>query len=189
MPHTAPLIKMVQKIMWVEKEGNASRPSVMHAMDGLSPFFMLDLSEDEVASINDEADLLNQASLVSVKDLRLLKKRMKISVPESAEEFMLVLKRYANLLFVIFIPRCPLFKCGKEIILVLKDYSREARRKISVHTKGSILWIILLKSRQFGMGEVNILYEVTSMHEDLWAKKLSIHYSEMPSELMQNSLG
>jgi len=105
VPLTAPLIKMVQKRMWVGKEGNTSRQSIIHAIDGLSSFFMLDFLENEVASINDEEDLLNQASLVSVKYLRLFRRRIIFSVPELAEEFMLVLKRYANLLFVVFTQR------------------------------------------------------------------------------------
>ena len=47
-------------------------------MDGLSPFTMLDLDEGEVALLNDEQDLLNTDSLVSVEDLRLQRRKLKI---------------------------------------------------------------------------------------------------------------
>ena len=44
-------------------------PSLLHAMEGLSPFTMLDLSEDKEVLLNNEHDLITSASLVSVADL------------------------------------------------------------------------------------------------------------------------
>ena len=148
---------------------------------------MLDLSEDEVASINDEADLIEKATMVSVQDLRALKRKMKINIPVTSDEFVLLLKRYANLVFALFSKHSPLFKCVREVIEALKAYSREARRRMSIQTKGSILWIILLQARQFGLGEVHILFEFTTMHDDLRAKRSQITHSEVPSELLANS--
>ena len=58
---------------------------------------------------------------------------------------------------------------------------------MSMTTKGSILWIVLLQSRQFALGEVNLLCEFTTMHEDLRAKRASIMHSEMPIDLIANS--
>ena len=78
VPLTEPLLKMVHKRACVGKDGNVTRPSLLHAMEGLSPFMMLDLSEDEVATINNKADLIQRASLVSVQYLRGLKRHMKI---------------------------------------------------------------------------------------------------------------
>ena len=58
---------------------------------------------------------------------------------------------------------------------------------MTLNTKGSMLWIILLQSRQFALGEVNVLCEFTTMHEDLREKRADIHHSEMPLELILNS--
>ena len=188
VPLTEPLLKMVLKRAWVGKDGNVTRPSLLHAMEGLSPFMMLDLSEDEVAVINDEADLIQRASLVSVQDLRGLKRHMQISVPVAAEEFVLLLKRFGNLIYALFSSSSPLFKCMKEIINALMGYSREARRRMPMATKASILWIVLLQSRQFGLGELNILHEFSTMHEDLRAKRGQITHSEVPADLLANSM-
>ena len=79
-------------------------------MDGLSPFTMLDLNEDQVALLNDEQDLLNTASLVSISDLCVQRKKIMISIPAEADEFMVMLKRYANLLYAVFTETCPLYK-------------------------------------------------------------------------------
>ena len=66
VPMTYQLLKMIVKHSWTGKDGNINRPSLVHAMDGMSPFTMLDLNEDEVALLNDDQYLLNTASLVSV---------------------------------------------------------------------------------------------------------------------------
>ena len=85
-------------------------------MEGLSPFLMLDLSEDEVAAINDEADLLRDASLVSLKDLRQYRQKMKVCIPATADNFLLLLKRYANLLFALFSEDSSFFQCINQLI-------------------------------------------------------------------------
>ena len=58
---------------------------------------------------------------------------------------------------------------------------------MTLNTKGSMLWIILLQSRQFALGEVNVLCEFTTMHKDLRAKRAAIYHSDMPLELISNS--
>ena len=100
---------------------------------------------------------------------------------------MLMLKRYANLLYALFSEDCPMFNAIVAIIRVLNDLSCKARRRMSAATKGSILWILLLQLRQFALGEVNLLCKFTTMHEDLCAKCTSILHSKMPRELQANS--
>ena len=46
VPLTAPLLNMIIKKAWTGKDKNTNRPSLLHDMEGLSPFTMLDLSED-----------------------------------------------------------------------------------------------------------------------------------------------
>ena len=62
VPLTAPLLKTITKRAWTGKYGNMNIPSLLHAMDGLSPFTMLDLSKDEVAMLSNEDDLITSAS-------------------------------------------------------------------------------------------------------------------------------
>ena len=187
VPLTMQIIKMFVKRAWTGKDGNITRPTLLHAMEGLTPFAMQDLNEDEVAILNDESDLLDRASQVSVAELRGQQNKLKVSIPAEADDFMLMLKRFTNLLYAAFSETYPLFKAMVEIIRALKEFSREARKKMTSATKGSILWIVLLQARQFSLGEVNLLCEFTTMHEDLRAKRASILHSEMPHELLKNS--
>ena len=101
VPLTEPLIKMTQKRAWVGKGGNVNQPFLLHAMKGLSPFLMIDLSEDKVVSINDKTDLIQCTSLISMQDLRALKIKMQISILVAAEYFLLLLKK-SNLVFALF---------------------------------------------------------------------------------------
>ena len=46
VPLTSPLLNMIMKRAWTEKDGNVTRPSLLHAMEGLSPFRMLNPNVD-----------------------------------------------------------------------------------------------------------------------------------------------
>ena len=175
------------KPAWTVTDGNIIHPSLMHAVDGLSSFTMLDLNEDQVALLNDEQDLLNTASLVSIADLRGQRNKINISIPAKADEFMLMLKRCANLLYAVFTNSFSFFKALLKVIHALREFLREAHKRTTMLTKGSILWIVLLQFRQFALGEVNLLCEFTTMHEDLCDKRASILHSKMPSDLLTNS--
>lgn len=75
-----------------------------------------------------------------------------------------------------------------QIINLLKQFSRSAQESMSRKTKASILWIILLQSRQFAMGEIAILAEFSAMHTNLAAKHSLIIHAEVPSELIEDKL-
>jgi hypothetical protein len=55
---------------------------------------------------------------------------------------------------------------------------------MSKRTKASILWIVLLQSRQFAFGETSILAEFSTMQANLSAKNGLISHAEVPSELV-----
>jgi hypothetical protein len=184
IPITATLLKNINKRNWLGKEGNIKRPSLLNASEGLSPFIVLDLDEDEVARINDTDDALTRASTVTMQDIASLKKKLAPKIPQTADEFMLLLKRFANLLYSLFSEDCPFFKCVVKIINALKEFSRVARDSMTTVTRASILWIILLQSRNFALGEDTILPEFTAMHTNLASKQGNIFHAEVPQALI-----
>jgi len=58
IPLTAPLLKMIHKRARTGKDGHTKRPSLVNAMEGLSPFAMFDIDADAVALFNDEDTLI-----------------------------------------------------------------------------------------------------------------------------------
>ena len=81
LPMTVQLLQMTMKRAWTGKYGNINQPSLVHATDGLYPFTVLDLNEYEAAWLNDEQELINSASVVSVSDLRVQHNKLKICIP------------------------------------------------------------------------------------------------------------
>ena len=185
VPLSTPLLKMALKRNWVGKDGNIRRPSLIHAADGISPFLCLELDEDSVAQINEDEDTLQRASHVTFQDLKNFKKKITPSIPEQAADYMLLLKRYANLLFALFSSGCPHFQCVLLIINALKTFSKSAKDNMTTRTKASILWIVLLQARQFAIGDMSILAEFTTMHTNLSAKMGMITHAEVPNDLYQ----
>ena len=66
---TSLLLKMIMKRAWTRKDVNVIQPSLLHAMEGLPPFTMLNLNEDEAALLNNEEYLISSASAASVANL------------------------------------------------------------------------------------------------------------------------
>jgi hypothetical protein len=185
VPLTSQLIKMVNKRSWVGKDGNVRFPSLINALEGLSPFLCVAMEEDFVAEINATEDALTQASYVSVQDIQRAKKALKISIPSDEGDFLLLLKSFANLLFALFSESCPFFLAMKRIITSYRALSRPARKAMSHRSKASILWIILLQSRKFAIGEMEILSEFSGMHTSLTQKSGIIMHAELPLELAE----
>jgi hypothetical protein len=186
VPLTAQLVRMVNKRSWCGKESNTRRPSILNATEGLSPFIVLDLDEDEVARLNYNADALHTASHTTVDDILKLRKKAQAKVPETAELFMLTLRTFANLLYALFSEDCPFLKCVLQIIKALKQFSRKARDAMSITTRASILWVVLLQGRQFATGQMEVLAEFSALHTNLTAKQANIYHAEVPAELLHS---
>jgi hypothetical protein len=185
VPITNNILKMAIKRNWMGKEGNVSAPSFTNSNEGLSPFLMVDLTEDEVAQVNDEDKALTTASNVTMGEIKAAKHKLKSAVPDSAEKFIHMLLCYANLLYALFGGDCPLFQSIVQIITAFKSYSRNARENFSKLTKASILWVILKQSHQFSIGEMDILGKLKTMYEHLNGKLCSYHHAETPKILYE----
>lgn len=181
------LLKMAVKRNWVGKDGNAQRPSLLHAADGLSPFAVADYNDDEVAVINDMDDSVAKATSTSPEDHQKMKKLMKVAVPTTSEDFTLMIRRYANLVFALFGPLCYLFLALKQLIDCLRGYSRQVLNAMPQLTRASILWIILLQSRHFAMGHTDILAAFANLQTKLASKDGYISHMEVPKALYDSS--
>jgi len=95
-PLLVSLLKMIDKRSWAGKDGDVSRSSLINAVDGLSPFLMIDFSEDEIAELNDLDYSMLTASHVTPTYIQKLKAKLK------ADEVVLLLKRYRNIVYALF---------------------------------------------------------------------------------------
>ena len=185
VPLTNNVIKMAIKRNWTGKEGNINRPALVNATEGLTPFALLDLDEDEVAKLNDEEEALAAASHTTKDQYMAMKKKHIATVPEEPEAFLRLLKCYANWLYALFSNEGPLYKCVRQIIKDILAYSHAARARLSMSTKASILWVIHKQSRKFAIAELDIIGEFDEMQRVLSAKNASFNHAETPAELWQ----
>ena len=66
VPLLAPLLKMAIKQNWVGKDTNINRPSLVNATNGIYPFIVLDTTEEQVSSINEDDEALSRSSYVTL---------------------------------------------------------------------------------------------------------------------------
>ena len=168
----------------------STRPTLENAAKGISPFAMLDITDEEVAVMTQDQFDIDSATTVTVADVKKSKSKVKASVPDTSEKFLAMLKRYANLLCALFSSQCPLYAQMYNLISALRDISQTARDHLSHGTKASILWIVLLQSRHFArgnmVGDKALLGSFSSMMNHLHSKMCSlIGHVEVPKDLMK----
>jgi len=100
----------------------------VNAAKGLSPFALINLTNDDIATMIQEAQDLYQATAVSAAEFRAARAKVTAKTPTTAEEFMLMLKRYTNLLYALFSSQLPMFKQMYGVIQALRGFSANALR-------------------------------------------------------------
>ncbi len=173
---------------WTEGE-QSTCPTLENTAKGISPFAMLNITDEEVAIITQDQFDIDTASTVTVSDVKKSKSKVKAVVPTTSEKFLAMLKRFANLLCAIFSSQCSLYVQLYNLITALRDISQTARDQLLHGTKASILWIVLLQSRHFArgnmIGDKSLLGSFSSMMNHLCSKMCGlIGHVEVPRELM-----
>jgi len=85
---------------------------------------MMDLTEEDVAEMKLAHDDLTSTTTVSTSDYKAARAMLAPRTPADTEGFMLMLKRYTNLLHALFTATSPMYIQMYGIVKALKDYSR-----------------------------------------------------------------
>ena len=183
------LIKTIIKRDWTASD-LGKRAALVNAAKGLSPFALIDLSDDDVALMVEDDEDLYKATAVSAAEVKAARAKIRAKTPATAEEFMLMLKRFTNLLFALFSSQSPLYKQMYAVVKALREYSPNARAQLSHEVKTSILWIILLQARRFAQGKMTgqhaCLGEFSNMVNQIQAKNCAaITHIEVPTDLLE----
>ena len=177
----AALLQMIRKRKWLSDDPVASFRT---AAKGLSPFAML-VSDDDAAVINDTMEALDHATTTTAAEYKAVTK-VTATVPVDSFEFLLLLKTFANLLFALFGSSCPLYTNVRHLIKAIHTYKRSAIRALTMQTKASILWILLLQTRHFAAGHQTVLAEFQNMLRKIVAKESPIVHAEVPAMLLSD---
>ena len=153
LPVYPELKKMVLKRNWVGGEAGGN-PKFAYACYGVSPFAMLDLSEDQIAEMEFTSQYLHESSYTTPSDIRSSKTKLVASVPMDGFEWLKILTRFTNLLFLLFGPICPLYIKILDLVKALRRYPIDIINTLPLQPKAAILWIIHLQARHFAQGKM-----------------------------------
>ena len=121
-------------------------------------------------------------------EVRTAREILTAQTPASAEEFMLILRQFYNLLHILFISQFHIYK-KYGIIKAFQGYYPNASAQLLHEVKTSILCIIILKSRRFvpekKFSNDACLGEFTNMGNQIKTKNCgAIYHVEIPSEIL-----
>ena len=148
-----PMYHLLSMIVNQKFEEETSLNTIKSASQGLTPFAVPYLTENEVEDLNERSTALVQASLTTVGDH--MQGKIKARAPTTFEGLLLNIKMFGNVLFAFFGHRCPLFVEIQELLDDLHEYSENARRNTSKKTLATIMWILHLQSRYFSSGQMD----------------------------------
>ena len=148
------LKKIILKRNWVGGEAGGN-PKFAYACYGLTPFAMMDLSEDQIAQMEFDQQFIQDSSTVTPADLRSSKQKLVAVVPASGTKWKNMLLKFTNLLFVLFKGECPLYMKMLDIAKALRKYPEDVLDALPMHAKASVLWIIHLQARHFAQGKMD----------------------------------
>ena len=182
------LIKTIIKRDWTASD-LGKRAVLVNAAKGLFPFALIDLTDEDVALMVEDDEDLYKATAVSAAEVKAARAKVKATTPATAEEFMLMLKRFTNLLYALFSSQSPGTSRCMGWSKALHNYSPNARAQLSHDVKTAILWIIMLQSRWFAQGKMTgphaCLGEFVNMVNQIQAKNCrAIAHVKVPTELL-----
>ena len=139
------LKKMILKRNWVGGEAGGT-PKIAYACYGLTPFAMLELTEDQISQMEFDQQFITDSSTVTPNDLRASKQKLVAKVPQEGAKWKAMLLCFTSLLFVLFKGECPLYIKMLDIAKALQKYPSEVIEALPMHAKASVLWIIHLQA-------------------------------------------
>ena len=111
---------------------------------------------------------------MTVEDLQKHKCKYWPTILASADNMILLLKRYTNLLYALFSGCCALYLVVKKLIIALTDFTPQARATWTLRNKAVIMWILLLQSRHFAMLKMDTIGQMQFLCQQLEFKTSTV---------------
>jgi hypothetical protein len=148
------LRKMIMKRNWTGGEAGGT-PKFPYACYGLTPFAMIDLTEDQIAEMEFNQHLIGESTTTTPQDIKKATSKLTATLPETSEQWKQIILRFTNLLLALFKVECPLYLKLVDIVKAIRTYSHLTLEGLPRHAKASILWIIHLQARHFAQGKMD----------------------------------
>ena len=100
------LVKIILTCKW-SADDLGKCPAYINAAAGLSPYTMVDLSNYNMACIQQELEDIFNESLVSTFEFKAARSKLLAQTPEETEAFMLMIKRFTKLILIFLVAASP----------------------------------------------------------------------------------
>lgn len=148
----------VRKRTWTGNEAGAV-PQYPQACYGITPFAMLDLTQDEVAILEYDHQIEASATTLTVNDLKGTKKKLKATVPENGYKWLSVIFQFTNYLQNLFGSCGEMYTRMLDLSKAIRDYDINIILNLPLAAKAAVLWIIHLQARHYAHGRMHIEYQ------------------------------
>jgi hypothetical protein len=129
-------------------EGEVSLSTMSSVTKGLTPFAVPCMTEAKVDQHNEMASAIKEATQTTVTKTKATK--MKATALSTHADLVLILKRFANLLYAPSGQDFPLFDAMTSLIDDLEDFNDTARETFTKKSMiATVLWITHLQARHF----------------------------------------
>lgn len=134
------LLDYIIKMQFGGKD-SAEYPSVRNACKQLSPYLCSNLTDTQLADRIDVKEAIANATYITVHDSEKLFSKSTPITPAVYQDFVDMLKKFANTLFTLFGVNCPLYKDLKKLISAMEAIKQGARDKVFNHNSKVRDWV------------------------------------------------
>ncbi len=136
--------------------GDMKDATYANATKGISPFAMIDVSEEDIAEMNQEDEDRGKATVITSADNKAARSKISAKVPESVEGVISRLKELTSLTYAIFGPLSPGYLALHKVVHTMVQLKKRIGNKLSSENRACIMWIVLLQMRNFSRGKMKV---------------------------------
>ena len=144
------ILRLLKNKQFSGDDDSTSKEAVMK---GLTPYLVVDISEDEVQIATAHEDAVALASSTTTSDIKALFNK-KAAIPKSFANLVSTLKRFANLLQCLFGGQCPLLALVCTLIRHMTSSTATTLRGMDSRTIASTMWVVHKETRLFAAGKL-----------------------------------
>jgi hypothetical protein len=149
--------ELVKMIIDRKFEGDDMKGATLaNAAKGISPFAMIDISEEDIAIMDQEDEDRNRATVTTSADNKAARSRIKAKVPTSLDGVIARLKELTSMVYAIFGPLSPGYIALYKVVTTTVKLKKRVGDKLSDENRACIMWIVLLQMRAFSKGQMAV---------------------------------
>ncbi len=144
------ILRLIKNKQFSGDDDSYSKEAVMK---GLTPYLVVDITEDEVQVATAHEDAVALATTTTTSDIKALFNK-KATIPKSFTNLISTLKRFANLLQCLFGGQCPLLTLVCTLIRHMTGHNSNMLKGMDSRSIAATMWVVYKETRMFTAGKL-----------------------------------